>query len=58
MVDFSNFFQVFVKTLKFYNFANNHPILAWFDLNDVEYEDLQLFFCMNVEFIKNKTSLR
>ena len=56
MVDFLNFYDFFPKTLKFRNFANNHPILVWFVLNDVEYDSLQLFFCIKVEFIKNKES--
>ena len=56
-VEFSNFFQVFAKTLKFHNFVNNGRIFTWFVLNDVEYEDLQLFFCVKVDFIKNKKVL-
>jgi len=43
-----------VKTLKIHNFANNRPIFTGFVLNDVEYEDLHLFFCIKVDFIKNK----
>ena len=57
MVEFSNFFQVFAKTLKFNNFVNNRPIFTGFVLNDVEYKDLQLFFCNKVDFIKNKKVL-
>jgi hypothetical protein len=57
MVEFLNFFKVFTKTLKFHNFANNRPIFIWFVLNDVFYRVLHLFFCIKVEFMKNKTSL-
>ena len=57
MVEFSNFFKVLPKTLKFNNFANNGRIFTWFVLNDVEYEDLQLFFWVKVDFIKNKKVL-
>jgi hypothetical protein len=56
-VDFSNFSQVLVKISKFHNFANNGPIFIWFVLNDVFYRVLQLFFCVKVEFIKNKACL-
>jgi len=56
-VDFSNFSKFLVKTLKIHNFVNNRPIFTGFVLNDVEYEYLQLFFCIKVEFMKNKTSL-
>jgi len=43
-----------VKTLKIHNFANNAPIVTGFVLNDVEYEYLHFFFCIKVEFMKNK----
>ena len=54
MVDFSHFNEFFVKTLKIHNFANNHSIFTGLVLNDVEYKDLQLFFCIKINFIKNK----
>jgi len=56
-VDFSNFNDFFVKILKIHNFVNNRPIFTGLVLNDVEYEYLQLFFCIKVEFMKNKASL-
>jgi len=40
MVDFFHFNDFFLKTSKINNIANNHPILAWFVLNDVEYDYL------------------
>ena len=52
-----NFNEFLVKTSKFHNFVNNGSIFTWFVLNDVEYEDLQLFFCVKVDFIKNKKVL-
>ena len=52
-----NFNEFLVKTSKFHNFVNNGRIFTWFVLNDVEYEDLQLFFCVKVDFIKNKKVL-
>ena len=54
MVDFSHFNEFLVKTLKIYIFANNRPIFTGFLLNDVKYKDLQLFFCIKLNFIKNK----
>ena len=54
MVDFSHFNEFLVKTLKIHIFANNRPIFTGFLLNDVEYKDLQLFFCIKLDFIKNK----
>ena len=58
MVDFSNFNDFLVKILKIHNFANNSPIFTGFVLNDVEYDYLHFFFCIKVEFMKNKPSLR
>jgi hypothetical protein len=58
MVDFFPFNDFLVKSLKIHNFVNNGPIFIWFVLNDAEYDYLQLFFWVKVEFMKNKTSLR
>ena len=54
MVDFSHFNEFLVKTLKIYIFANNRPIFTWFVLNALFYRVLHFFYCIKVDFIKNK----
>ena len=54
MVDFSHFNEFLVKTLKIYIFANNRPIFTGFVLNYLFYRVLHFFFCIKLNFIKNK----
>jgi len=54
MVDFSHFNEFLVKTLKIYIFANNRPIFTGLVLNYLFYRVLHFFFCIKVDFIKNK----
>ena len=54
MVDFSHFNEFLVKTLKIYIFANNHSIFTGLVLNYLFYRVLHFFFCIKLNFIKNK----
>ena len=52
--DFFNFNEFLVKTLKIHIFANNRPIFTGLVLNYLFYRVLHFFFCIKVDFIKNK----
>jgi len=54
MVDFSHFNEFLVKTFKIYIFGNNRPIFTGLVLNYLFYRVLHFFFCIKVDFIKNK----